>query len=155
MHHNYIFDTPQDVVFPPGCQGSHLTHTEPAANLQPQIPVCKAALQPLLSHFPLPPGLTSSQVQNPVLVSVGKAHMGQSLWKGSDCVRHVLDWLLDTLCRIYLALHFGCLQCKSIYCIVMYWCTAIDCWSSYTVFLINYISLSVTGDSSHLSYKCK
>lgn len=77
MHCVYMFDTPQEAVLLPGCQGTHLTHTEPAANLQPQILVCRAAFQPLLSHFPLLPGLISSQVQNLVLATVGNAHMGQ------------------------------------------------------------------------------
>ncbi|KAK4806807.1 hypothetical protein QYF61_005603 [Mycteria americana] len=54
-----------DAVCPLGCQGTLLTHIEPAVNQHPQIPFCRAALQPLLSQFILVPGITPCQVQNP------------------------------------------------------------------------------------------
>ncbi|KAK4810956.1 hypothetical protein QYF61_013364, partial [Mycteria americana] len=56
-----------NVVCPLGCQGTLLTHVEPIVNQHPQIPFCRAALQPLLSQFILVPGVTPSQVQNPAL----------------------------------------------------------------------------------------
>jgi len=40
-----VFDAPQDAVCALGCQGTLLTHTEPAVNQNPQIPFCRAAFQ--------------------------------------------------------------------------------------------------------------
>ncbi|GAB0208543.1 macrophage immunometabolism regulator [Grus japonensis] len=47
-----------------------LTPTEPAANQHPQIPFCRAALQPLLSQSMLVSGITPSQVLNLAFVLV-------------------------------------------------------------------------------------
>ncbi|KAK4827409.1 hypothetical protein QYF61_017839 [Mycteria americana] len=45
-------------------EGTLLTHIEPAVNQHPQVPFCRAALQPLLSQSVLVPRMTLSQVQN-------------------------------------------------------------------------------------------
>ena len=65
-----MFDAPQDAVCPLGCQGTLLTHIEPAVDQHPQIPFCRAALQPLLSQSVLVPGVTLSQMQNLTFVLV-------------------------------------------------------------------------------------
>ncbi|KAK4818920.1 hypothetical protein QYF61_022097 [Mycteria americana] len=49
-----------DAVCPLGCQGTLLTHVEPAVNQHPQVPFCRAALQTLLSQFILVPSITPS-----------------------------------------------------------------------------------------------
>lgn len=62
-----VLDAPLDVSFPLGVQGTLLLCAEIAANQpRPQIPSCRATLQPLLSLFILVPSVTSSQVQNPI-----------------------------------------------------------------------------------------
>ena len=40
-------DAPQDMVGPPGCQGTLLTHIQLAVDQNPQIPFLSAAFQPL------------------------------------------------------------------------------------------------------------
>ncbi|KAK4811360.1 hypothetical protein QYF61_027589 [Mycteria americana] len=48
--------------------GTLLTHIEPAVNQHPQVPFCRAALQPLLSQSILVPGITPCQMQNPAFI---------------------------------------------------------------------------------------
>ena len=50
-----VFDAPQAAVCGLGCQGTLLAPAEPAANQHPQVPCCRADLQPLLSPFVLVP----------------------------------------------------------------------------------------------------
>ncbi|KAK4826818.1 hypothetical protein QYF61_011626 [Mycteria americana] len=54
-----------DVVRPLGCQGTLLTPTDPAVDQHPQIPFCRASLQPLLSQF-----ILVFTVQNPAFFLV-------------------------------------------------------------------------------------
>jgi len=64
-------DAPQAAeVLPPWLPGQLLCHTEPAASQHPQVPFCRAALQPLLSQFILVPGVTPFQLQNLAFVLV-------------------------------------------------------------------------------------
>ncbi|KAK4811354.1 LOW QUALITY PROTEIN: hypothetical protein QYF61_027583 [Mycteria americana] len=51
-------------------QGTLLTHIEPAVNQHPQVPFCRAALQPLLSQSILVSSVTPSQVQNLAFVLI-------------------------------------------------------------------------------------
>lgn len=60
-----VFDAPQDLVCLLATQDTLLNLAEPAADQQPQIPFCRASLQPLLSLFMLVPGVTLFQLQNP------------------------------------------------------------------------------------------
>lgn len=59
-----LFDAPQDMFCPFGCQGSLLTPIELTVNQHPQIPFYRAVLQLLLSQFILVPGISPFQVQN-------------------------------------------------------------------------------------------
>lgn len=137
-----MFHSPQDVVCSLGCQGTLLTHIDPALNQHPHIPFCRDALQPLPSQFILVPSIILFQVQNLALSwCQWETHTWLNCCRKRVTVLDILNWNLDTLGRVSLTFNFGCLQCKSINL----------GWSLYTVFLINYISLSMIGDSSHLS----
>jgi len=46
-----LLDAPQDVICTPRCQATLLAHTEPAADQHPQVPCCRAALQPSSSSL--------------------------------------------------------------------------------------------------------
>ena len=52
-----VLEAAQDAVAPPGCQGPCLNHVQLAIDPNPQIALCRAALQPLV-----PPTLRSARV---------------------------------------------------------------------------------------------
>jgi len=68
-----VFDASQDLDCPLGCQGTLLSHMNPAVNQHSQTPFCRAGLQPLVSQFILVTGVTPPQVQNPAFGPV-KGH---------------------------------------------------------------------------------
>lgn len=55
-----MFDAPKGAVCPLGCQGRLLTPIEPDADQHPQVPVCRAVPQSLLSQFILVHGVQDS-----------------------------------------------------------------------------------------------
>ena len=65
-----VLDAPQDIVGPPGCQGTLLAHTQLTINYNPQIPLCRAALQRLIAQSVRTARVAPSQVQDPALALV-------------------------------------------------------------------------------------
>jgi len=59
-----VFDAPKGAVCSLSCQGTLLTHIKPAVNQHPQIPFCRAVLQPIISQFIPMPSTTPAYVQN-------------------------------------------------------------------------------------------
>ncbi|XP_050565909.1 uncharacterized protein LOC126913259 [Cygnus atratus] len=71
---NAVLDASQDTVGPPGCQGTLLAHIQLAVNHNPQIPLCRAALQRLVAQSVCIARVAPSQVQDPALAFV-KLHV--------------------------------------------------------------------------------
>ena len=57
-----VFNAPQNISFPLGCQGTPLAHVEPAVNQHAQIFFCWAAFQLLFPQGMLVTGTTLAQV---------------------------------------------------------------------------------------------
>lgn len=65
-----VFDVPQDMVGPFGCQATLLTHIQLVIKPDSQISFHKAAPQPHTPQFVHITGVISSQVENPALAVV-------------------------------------------------------------------------------------
>ena len=65
-----VFDAPRDAVWPPGCQGTLLAPIEPAVDQPPQLPFCRAALQPLLAQLIIVPTVTPPRIWHSDLFNV-------------------------------------------------------------------------------------
>lgn len=74
-----VLDTPQDTVFPFGCQGALLAHIQFSKNPDPQASFCRAALQPLVSQFAHVTRITPSQGENLGLAYI-KFHVIGDCW---------------------------------------------------------------------------
>jgi len=65
-----VLDASQDTVGPPGCQGTLLAHIQLAVNHNPQIPLCGAAFQRLITQSVRIARVAPSQVQDPAFALV-------------------------------------------------------------------------------------
>ena len=75
---NAVLDASQEIVGPFGFQGALLARVPLAVDQNPQVPLCRAALQPLIPQSVCTPRVAVTQVQNLALALV-------KLHRVSDC----------------------------------------------------------------------